>query len=460
MADRQNESEPGRGDSLQRLLHEALSFERVVSDAPEEGGFAFALGGAHLRQSSRRPAVEIIDDAALGRWYERPADDRDPVLWFTWDEDCRRLDCHYWPPEVWPKPGRDVLEQSSVLRARFLVWVAERAGLSREVLEQALRGGQYVVVREAHNWFSEFLRQDSLDLSLQWDAWWCGGIALEPWEFRSKKGDLEAVGWMLDSRRDPALQAQLSRRWILCVVALPATHHLAQELAEAFPRVAGQPSLLAWAADLPTDSEDTSVDPWLESLGRVDALYLKAHSSSTSPEELVADIVRLAEGAWGFPGLRGVRRVLRQKGDLGQVEDISREGVTAGWQALDRYRLFRLKSRLKNYVRGRVRRAMGKARKAERERGEKESVTEEVPDHGEQRLSRAEASATLQAILARPELSPMSRRTLADLVTLAQAHPDKNESDLCRLLACQLGLREGTVRQRLGRAKKEIRKRT
>jgi len=460
MADRQNQSEPGRGQRLRRLLHEAFSFHRVVSDTPEEGGFAFALGGAPLHPSSRRPTVEIIDDAALAHWHERPAEDRDPVLWFTWDEQGGEIACHYWPLEIWPEPAIAFLGSNRGLAPGFLAWTASRADLDRESLSQALSSGRHVVVREAHGWFSEFLRQTSPALSLRWDAWWCGGLPLEPREFRSEKGELEAVGLRLDSRRDPALQAQLSRRLILCVVALPATHQLAQELAKAFPRVRGEPSLLAWAADLPKDSEDTSVDPWLESLRRVDALYLKARSSSTSPEELVADIERLAEAVWGFSTLRGVHSVLKGKGSVEQVEDIDAEGVAAGWQALDRYSLFRLRSRLKVYVRRDIERAMSEARRAEAVREADKDLTEEMSDHDEQHLSSAEASATLQAILARPDLSPMTRQTLAHYAALARAHPRENESGLCRLLARQLGMREGTVRQRLMRAKKEVRKRT
>lgn len=475
MMSRGKSDDHGSSEFVRRLLADAMPLAHVVSDGTGAGDFSYALSGGVRRSGARKPRVEIIDEAGRARWHERPPEDRDPVLWFGWDPEEGRSFCTQWPAEVWPETVVSYLATNPELPWQCLTWAAREAGLGGDDLREGLAAGNYPVLRDADHWMSEFLAQQSAEAALHWNLLWMAEAPLERREFHSEDGAVEAEGVLLDTARNPELQARFRRRGMLCVLALRRGHHLARTLAETYPDVQGGPVVLSWVSTLPKGESDQQIDAWLASLERVCSLYMRVHDEDTTQEQIAPELDQLVKKALEDWSLRGVIPVLRERGEHEQIEDLQEEARLAGWRAMQGYDLFEQRSRLTDYVRRDMERAAQRERRKARKREKKEcSFSVKLEGGGQEEGDEAnllemmeDEKAGIDAVLAQAGLEQRlaalgeetpEREVLADYLEEARRDPGASQADICRRLASRCGVSAQTALKRFQRAIEKVRR--
>lgn len=470
-------SHPRKRGAHRRLLAKAMPLEHVVSDGTKTDCFDYALSGGFHRPRSQRPAVEFVDDAGMVRWHERPREDTDPLLWFQWDLDERKSVWNRWPVEVWPEAVVSYLGRVPTRPWEFLKWAADAAGVERAELRDALASGNCVVVRDAHHWFGEFLRQHYPQEATHWELLSIRDLPIEQYELRSEEGRAEGRGVLIDTGRDPRMRRVLRTRRILCVVSLASGHHLSRTLRETYPDAAGRPVLLAWTARLPKGGDKEALGPLLASLGRACTLYMKVRSEETTGEQLAEELARLASGVWRAHSMRNVKGVLVSKGDKEQIDEIEAAAKSAGWQAIVEYDIFRLKSQLSQYVRWRMERAAYSIRQEARDRAEHEvsSATASGGNGQDERANdellenvgtpdpafdRALSRAGLEQVLESLGGETVLTGTVKALLEEERRDPAATAPTLIRRVARRCGVPEATVRKRIQRAVRKGRQET
>jgi hypothetical protein len=232
--------------------------------------------------------------------------------------------------------------------------------------------------------------------------------------------------------------------------------------------------MLAWTAVLSWADSETQVDAWIACLRKADAFYVKARSTDRDDEEAVAsDTAGLVGVAWNGHGLRGVRSVLRQRGQGEQMEDLEGAGWASGWQAVTNYDLFRHTTPMLTYVRRCVEEAMRGARGAEKTREQREvnssglATRSEMEQHGvgdylallggeDRGLSEADGRATLDLIFRRASLSESQRRTAMLYLAVMGEFPMAQRAEHIREMAARERVSEETMRRCVDRLERKL----
>jgi hypothetical protein len=461
------------GGSHQRFLVDAMPLERRVGDSTSAEDFSFAVSGGRGRPLAGQPEVQIVDRAEIVRWGEQSPDDPECVLWYEWDVQRGRPECGFWPIEAWPPPVLEFLGECDGIIWRFLGWAAGKAGLSRDDLGRALVSGKRIVVEDANVWFARFLGEYGEVEAVLWHLLWAGALPIKEYELRNEAGELEGEGLLVDAGADTDMRHQLRQRLVLCVLGLTRRHHLERVLAEAYPDTRGGPVLLAWTAVLPWDDEEAAADMWVAALKKIDVLYVKARSEGTHEEHLANALRALVDRASAIAHLRKPISVLREKGDVEQVEDILSEGMLCACRATERYNLFEHTPAMAVYVGRNAAERMKQARRSGRKREEREmssTVPASAPGIGEGQhvdmldetgkedpmFSEGETLATVELLAARAPLSESQRRTVSLYCSARRRFPTSPYADLVREMARQEGVSENTMRQRLKRLKERL----
>ena len=441
---------------MAHLLGEAMRRERVVRDGTGEGDFAYALGIGRIPAEPRQgPRVEIHEADEIATWHERPAEEREPVVCLHLGESGGRIQWQVWPAGCLPKAVEDYLHGHPTELGECLAWMAGRAGVSWGQVMEAIGSGRWVLFFGLEAWFEVFLAERFPEKAQEWDRVWCEALPtrVEPIRLTPEGEEFQCL--LVDSDADPEMAGRLPRRLLLAWTGMLGSHPAARALRQARPRAHPDWVSLCWIARVAHGGEGEN--RWrlaLLCLEKADLLYVQTHSRERPEQEIADEMKRLARVLHRKLLFRKAYRLLGDRPQAADREDLQAEARLAGWERMGRYDLFRLRTKMSNYlVNAMAAAAFAWATERLTRHGQESdgAETEEMAAATEaDRRARAQARAELERRLAGSGLSAEHRRLV--LAVGERVAEGMSERAACEQIARRLGLSGDATRKRYQRA--------